>query len=101
VGESGRIEVRACRERDVFVFEVGDSGPGISVDKRDWIFEPFATTRSVDGTGLGLFIVKKIVSDHGGQITVGDSPLGGALFRVRVPGASAGAATFVNAGGSF
>jgi signal transduction histidine kinase len=90
VGRQGQIDVRAHMDSEDFVFEVGDSGPGIPSDKRDWIFEPFATTRSTDGTGLGLFIVKKIVLDHGGQIAVGQSPLGGALFRVRIPGASGG-----------
>jgi signal transduction histidine kinase len=104
VGRQGRIDVRARMDSEDFVFEVGDSGPGIPCDKRDWIFEPFATTRSTDGTGLGLFIVKKIVLDHGGHIAVGESPLGGALFRVRIPGVSApsggtppGSVTFVGA----
>jgi signal transduction histidine kinase len=101
VGPSGRIDLRTHLDGGDFVFEVGDSGPGIPSDKRDWIFEPFATTRSIDGTGLGLFIVKKIVMDHGGQILVDRSPLGGALFRVRIPGASAGPITFAGAGRSI
>ncbi|MES1204613.1 MAG: ATP-binding protein [Pseudomonadota bacterium] len=101
VGQSGRIAVRASREQDDFVFEVGDSGPGVPPEKRDWIFEPFATTRSVDGTGLGLFIVKKIVLDHGGRIAVERSSLGGALFRVRIPAAAGASVTFVDAGRSF
>src|SRR5581483_11221456 len=89
VGSSGRIEVRAARESDDFVLEVADSGPGIPEDRRQWIFEPFATTRSTDGTGLGLYIARKVVMDHGGEISVSTSRLGGALFRVRIPTASA------------
>lgn len=85
VGTAGKVKVSARGERGEFVFEVADSGPGVPADKREWIFEPFATTRSTDGTGLGLYIVKKIVLDHGGQIAVDQSELGGALFRVRIP----------------
>jgi signal transduction histidine kinase len=85
VGPSGRIEVRAGREADDFVFEVGDPGPGVPEDRRQWIFEPFATTRSAEGTGLGLYIARKVVIEHGGEISVSTSNLGGALFRVRIP----------------
>ena len=88
VGAAGRIEVRAVRESDDFVFEVADSGPGVPEDRRQWIFEPFATTRSSDGTGLGLYIARKVVIDHGGEISVSTSHLGGALFRVRIPTAA-------------
>jgi len=89
VGSSGRVEVRAARESDDFIFEVADSGPGVPEDRRRWIFEPFATTRSTDGTGLGLYIARKVVMDHGGEISVSTSSLGGALFRVRIPTAAA------------
>jgi signal transduction histidine kinase len=88
VGAAGRIEVRARREADDFVFEVADSGPGVPEDRRQWIFEPFATTRSAEGTGLGLYIARKVVIDHGGEISVSTSNLGGALFRMRLPTAA-------------
>ena len=77
------------REGEDFVFEVADSGAGVPEDRRRWIFEPFATTRASDGTGLGLFIARKVVIDHGGDISVSTSNLGGALFRVRIPTAPA------------
>jgi len=63
---------------------VADNGPGIAHDRRESVFEPYETTRE-DGTGLGLAIVKKIVLDHGGEILVEDSELGGAAFVVRLP----------------
>jgi signal transduction histidine kinase len=85
VGSSGSVEVRARLESSDFVFEVGDSGPGVPEDKRQWIFEPFATTRAAEGTGLGLYIARKVVIEHGGEISVSKSALGGALFRVRIP----------------
>ena len=89
VGTSGRVEIRGGREGEDFVFEVADSGAGVPEDRRRWIFEPFATTRASDGTGLGLFIARKVVIDHGGDISVSTSNLGGALFRVRIPTAAA------------
>jgi nitrogen fixation/metabolism regulation signal transduction histidine kinase len=65
---------------------VADNGPGIARDRREQVFEPYETTRE-DGTGLGLAIVKKIVLDHGGEVFVEDSELGGAAFVVRLPSA--------------
>jgi two-component system sensor histidine kinase HupT/HoxJ len=53
---------------------------------REKIFEPFYTTKlDGKGTGLGLPIVRNIVEQHRGQISVGRSDLGGAAFRVTLP----------------
>lgn len=66
---------------------VEDSGPGISPDLRDRVFEPFYTTKPAhQGTGLGLSLVREIVHDHGGEIVVGDSSYGGARIEIRLPG---------------
>ena len=68
------------------LLEVADSGPGIRDDDHDKIFEAFFTTKSDGkGTGLGLPIVRNIVEQHRGQISVGRSELGGASFRVTIP----------------
>ena len=61
-----------------------DSGPGVPRPLRSKIFEPFFTTRA-EGTGLGLAFVDRIVSEHGGTITVGSSPSGGAQFQIFLP----------------
>jgi signal transduction histidine kinase len=61
-----------------------DSGPGIPRSIRSKIFEPFFTTRA-QGTGLGLAFVERIVLEHGGTITVGSSPSGGAQFQIHLP----------------
>jgi signal transduction histidine kinase len=69
---------------------VEDDGPGIAEADRQRIFERFvrldgARARDAGGSGLGLAIVAEIVTAHGGTITVGTSPLGGARFEVVFP----------------
>ena len=61
-----------------------DSGPGIPRSIRSKIFEPFFTTRA-EGTGLGLAFVERIVLEHGGTISAGSSPSGGAQFQIHLP----------------
>ncbi len=67
--------------------DVEDEGEGLPSDIGDKIFEPFVSTKE-SGTGLGLSICKRIVEDHGGQITAANLPGGGALFSVRLPPAA-------------
>ncbi len=65
---------------------VADDGPGISKDVEDHLFEPFVTTRSAgEGTGLGLYLCRRIVEDHDGQLTQMHRAHGGALFVVSLP----------------
>jgi len=84
------IEVEVRTEGTYVVVSVGDDGPGVPEDKREWIFERFArldSARSRDrgGTGLGLTIVRDIAVAHGGTVTVDESRYGGARFVVRLP----------------
>jgi signal transduction histidine kinase len=67
------------------VLTVRDTGPGISADHIDRIFNPFFTTRST-GTGLGLAIVHRIIDAHGGSIE--ESNDGGAVFDISLPAAA-------------
>ncbi len=69
----GRLELR-----------VEDNGPGVPEGLRDRLFEPYVTTRA-HGSGLGLAIVKKVVLDHGGEIALEETSLGGAAFVIRLP----------------
>ena len=87
VENGGHVVVRAKVESpSTIALEVVDSGPGVSEQDRDRIFEPFFTTKSDGkGTGLGLPIVRNIVEQHHGQISVSRSDLGGAMFRVILP----------------
>jgi two-component system sensor histidine kinase KdpD len=69
---------------------VEDEGPGIPVESRERIFEPFYRNRAdvesqVPGHGLGLAICQHIVREHGGRIEVTDRPGGGARFNVLLP----------------
>ena len=75
---------------DRAMISVLDSGSGVPPDQREAIFERFrqgllGTTRRFGGTGLGLAIAKDFVELHGGTITVGDAPGGGAAFVVQLP----------------
>jgi len=63
--------------------EIIDDGPGIAPDIATEIFEPFVSGRE-NGTGLGLALVSKIVSDHGGWISL-DSVPGRTVFRISLP----------------
>jgi signal transduction histidine kinase len=72
---------------------VEDDGPGVPADARERIFERFtrlddARTQSVGGAGLGLAIVRAVVSAHGGTVSVGDGGRG-ARFVVRIPATTA------------
>lgn len=71
---------------------VRDEGQGIAPETIPRVFRQFWRSKRRSGTGLGLFIVKGLVEAHGGTITVGRAPGGGAEFRFTVP---AGAPEFV------
>jgi PAS domain S-box-containing protein len=82
--EAKNIALRIVREEDRLSLRIADNGPGITPADRERIFDPFYTTAS-DGTGIGLSIVQRIVADHSGTIHVGESPAGGAEFRLEFP----------------
>ncbi len=84
---TNRILVRAFTAEDgSAVVEVEDNGHGIPSEALCRIFEPFFTTKSAQsGSGLGLSICQRIVSDAGGKIDVTPGSQGGTVFRVRLP----------------
>jgi len=63
---------------------VSDNGPGFDPRVLEQVFEPYVTSKA-RGTGLGLAIVKKLVEEHGGTVTAGNSAAGGAEVRVCLP----------------
>ncbi len=85
--EEKKIGIMSYAEQDSILIAVSDSGPGISREERDKIFDPFYTTKS-DGSGIGLSLSQRIVVDHGGTVQVGTSRWGGAEFRIKLPAAA-------------
>jgi signal transduction histidine kinase len=84
-GEGGHVTVRTFLEGTTAIVEVVDDGPGIPQNLQDRIWEPFFTTKPVgQGTGLGLDISRRIVEEHGGEITLESAP-GNTRFAVRLP----------------
>jgi nitrogen fixation/metabolism regulation signal transduction histidine kinase len=64
------------------VLAVGDNGPGIPSDQREKVFVPFFTTKRM-GSGVGLTLVRQIVSVHGGQVVISDAEGGGAVVSMK------------------
>ena len=84
------ISITGHRDHRYLTVTVDDDGPGIPAEMREEVFKPFlrlddARNQDEGGTGLGLAIARDIARSHGGDITLGDSPLGGLRASVRVP----------------
>jgi PAS domain S-box-containing protein len=78
------IRISTSRQQRDILMRVEDSGPGISQEMREKVFEPFFTTGS-QGMGIGLGICRRIIADHKGEISISASPLGGAQFNILIP----------------
>src|SRR6202142_1493536 len=94
VGNASRfastVAITGHRDHRWLTVTVDDDGPGIPPNLREDVFKPFlrlddARNQDEGGTGLGLAIARDIARSHGGDITLGDSPLGGLRATVRVP----------------
>lgn len=87
---SKNIRISTRHSNESFTISVEDDGPGVPVDDREKILEPFkrldfSRDRRSGGCGLGLSIVKQIAGWHNGKITISDSTLGGAKFNFECP----------------
>jgi len=71
------------------VIAISDTGPGLSPTVAERIFEPFFTTKD-SGSGLGLFIARRIMSEHGGDIRTVAGARGGAVFLLEFPASGEG-----------
>jgi signal transduction histidine kinase len=85
--EGGKVSLRAWRDGDEVVFEVADTGPGVSPEQLSHLFDRFWQANRSDrrGVGLGLPIVKGIVDAHGGRLWVVSKPGQGSRFCVALP----------------
>lgn len=87
-GINGIIEVSAETEADGYTFSIRDNGPGIEPKHQDRVFGMFQTLRSrdeVEGSGMGLAIVKKIIENYGGTITLTSDGKQGSCFTFTWP----------------
>jgi signal transduction histidine kinase len=85
------LEVRG----GLLAIQVLDRGPGLSPELLDRVFERFVRgrTNTVQGTGLGLYITRRIVEAHGGSVAANPRPGGGAMFTIQLPIAASMATT--------
>ncbi len=83
----GEITIELLRGKTAWELSIRDHGPGVPHQLMDRIFDPGFTTKGVGvGTGLGLFICKKIIEqNHQGRISVTNHPQGGAIFYLELP----------------
>jgi PAS domain S-box-containing protein len=84
-----------CRRVDfngepAFCLRFRDQGAGVPIEDRSRILEPFYTTKA-KGTGLGMAICKRIIDAHGGAISIGEAPDGGAEIAITIPQGASGA----------
>jgi PAS domain S-box-containing protein len=83
--EGGSIGVETRVEEDRVVFQIKDSGIGITEENLKRVFNPFFTTKATTGSGLGLASSRKIIEDCGGSIFVESSERKGTTFTIRLP----------------
>jgi signal transduction histidine kinase len=86
--DAGRVVVDVLEEKDHLVFLVRDDGPGIPAQHHDLVFRMFQALRpfdEVEGTGMGLALVKRIVETHGGVIELQSAEGEGSTFRFTWP----------------
>jgi two-component system, OmpR family, osmolarity sensor histidine kinase EnvZ len=84
------IAITGHRDHRYMTITVDDDGPGIPPNRRDDVFKPFlrlddARNQDEAGSGLGLAIARDIARSHGGDVMLGDSPMGGLRASVRIP----------------
>ena len=87
----GEVRLSAAAANGLVAITVADKGPGIAPEERDRIFERFyrgrrERTGPEEGLGIGLALVKEIVTQHGGRIVVESSPGAGSRFTITLPG---------------
>ena len=84
--EGGRLSLSLAREGNYARLDVADTGHGMPEEIRSKVFDPFFTTKEFGkGTGLGLTVVKGIIEEHGGTITLESVVEKGTTFTIRLP----------------
>jgi signal transduction histidine kinase len=81
----GAIHIGATVDADAATIQVTDTGPGISPEIREHLFQPFVSSGKKNGLGLGLALSRQTILDHGGDMWVESEPGRGARFFIRLP----------------
>ena len=84
LGRGGKLTVSTRRVDDQVEIAIQDTGPGIAADVGDRLFEQFFTTKP-QGTGLGLYISRQIIEQHGGTLRWESAPGTGTTFTATLP----------------
>jgi len=84
LSRGGELTITSRSDGVAVEVSVHDSGAGIPDEVGRRLFEPFFTTKP-QGTGLGLSIARQVTEEHGGDLTWGNAPGGGAVFTIRLP----------------
>jgi len=77
-----RIRFTTSVDKDSVYFEISDNGPGMEKEHARKAFRLFSSTKGNRGTGIGLFVTRKVILKHGGTISVESQPDEGAIFRI-------------------
>ena len=84
IQDSRKLEIVSRMEDDRIVIAISDSGPGVPVDLREKVLDPFYSTKN-GSTGIGLSISHRIIRDHRGTLKITESKWGGAEFMIEIP----------------
>ena len=79
------VTIRVNEREGVISYEVADTGCGMDYEVKRKVFTTFFSTKGLGGTGLGLLLTRKIVTEHGGSIEVESTPGQGSVFRIDLP----------------
>lgn len=82
-GQTGKAELKTCEEDGFAVIQITDNGPGFSPQAKKNLFSPYFTTKP-KGSGLGLVIAKKIITEHDGTIQIDDNADRGTVVKIKL-----------------
>jgi signal transduction histidine kinase len=82
--KGGRVEISAEQNGDEVCVSIRDDGTGITPENAARLFQPYFTTKK-QGTGLGLFVTRKLLEENGGRVDFSSAPGEGTVFRVTLP----------------
>ena len=80
-----KISAKCDKKNEQFIITFEDNGIGVDKKLQEKIFDVFYSTKNFEGTGLGLAVVKKIIEEHGGMISVVSDKKKGSKFIITLP----------------